>query len=791
LEHFSQSQFGPFLIDVRERVLLRDGQPVALTPKAFDLLAALVAQPGRLISKEDLLQTVWPETFVEESNLAYNVFALRKALGDPAENGQYIGTIPKRGYRFTAAVTPVNPVDVEQPRSEARALVGRNLSSVESRPASVPEVHQEPARLTASARSDAGRAVLPFPRHDPVRRHQAKGDARLALDDWDSGSSATTQKHVPPRSAAILRRWGAVFALSAIVAAAAYFAMPSRRASSEPLRALPLTSLPGVVRSPSLSPDGNYVVFAWTGGTQDHADLYVQQIGTGSPLRLTSDPGNDYNPSWSPDGRTIAFLRRQPSAGNSAVWRVAPLGGTERKVADVRPLLPAFRPISLSWCPDSRCVLVTDSPGEGQADALFVIALDTGEKRQLTYPLGQVTDVDPAIAPDGRSLVFRRDTTPFSGSFYRLSLNAHVVPDGEPVRLTSTLSSGKPAWMPDSREIVFADRGALWRIDARGGGAPTRLPFVGQDGLTPIVSRTGPHRLVYVRSLADVNVWRVDTSAAGAPASSPPAAAIVSTRGDNIPNLSPDGLHVVFVSNRSGESEIWVAAPDGSNASQLTSLGITPGFPRWSPDGTLIAFHGDPAARPDVLVVPAGGGEPQVLTAKMTNGGYPSFSRDGQWIYFTVVESEQSRIWRMPVSGGDAVRVTNSVGVRAIESHDRRDLYYVERADRPSPLWRVPVAGGAPVKVLDGVVLGNYDVVEGGIYYIDRIAEATRGPVIVRPSGETRLQYFDFGTGRSTTVARDLGTVGSGLTASADGRTIFFSRIDSSVDELMLVEHFR
>jgi hypothetical protein len=131
------------------------------------------------------------------------------------------------------------------------------------------------------------------------------------------------------------------------------------------------------------------------------------------------------------------------------------------------------------------------------------------------------------------------------------------------------------------------------------------------------------------------------------------------------------------------------------------------------------------------------------------------------------------------------------IGVRAIESHDRRDLYYVERADRPSPLWRVPVAGGAPVKVLDGVVLGNYDVVEGGIYYIDRIAEATRGPVIVRPSGETRLQYFDFGTGRSTTVARDLGTVGSGLTASADGRTIFFSRIDSSVDELMLVEHFR
>ena len=582
---------------------------------------------------------------------------------------------------------------------------------------------------------------------------------------------------------------GALFALAPIVAAATYFAMPSRRASSQ-LRALPLTSLPGVVRSPSLSPDGNYVVFTWTGGTQDHSDVYVQQIGTGSPLRLTSDSGNDYSPSWSPDGRTIAFLRREPSVGKSALWRVAPLGGTERKVADVRTRLAAFRPISLSWCPDSTCVLVTDSPGEGQADALFAIALDTGEKRQVTYPQGPVGDVDPAISPDGRSLVFRRNTSPFGGSFYRLSLEAHTVPDGEPVRLTATLSAGKPAWMPDSREIVFADRGALWRVDARTGGTPARLPFVGQDGLTPIVSRTGPHRLVYVRSLADVNVWCIDTSAAGAPAS-PPVAAIASTRRDNIPNLSPDGRHVVFVSDRSGESEIWVAAPDGSKANQLTSLGITPGFPRWSPDGTLIAFHGDPAARPDVLVVPAGGGKPHVLTTKMTNGGFPSFSRDGQWIYFAVVENGEARIWKMPVAGGDAVQVTNSVGTVAIESRDRRDLYYVERADRPSPLWRVPVVGGTPVKVLDGVILGSFDVVDGGIYYFDRVSDVTSVHLAGRPSGETRLQYFDFGTGQSTTVARNLGTVGFGLTASPDGRTIFFSRIDSSVDELMLVENFR
>jgi Tol biopolymer transport system component/DNA-binding winged helix-turn-helix (wHTH) protein len=795
LENPSQSRFGPFLIDVRERVLLRDGQPVPLTPKAFDLLAALVAQPGRLISKEDLLNEVWPGTFVEESNLAYNVFALRKALGDPAENGQYIATVPKRGYRFTATVTPADPANAGQPSSEGTAELGRKAFTGGSRLSILAGGNQEPAppsRLTTSVLPDVEKTVLPFLRKDPARRYQTMADAKVVLEDLDSNSTGTAQSHVPPRSFAFSRRWALL--LLAPVLAAGYFVVQSQRMSNETLHALPLTSLQGVMRSPSLSPDGSFVVFSWTGPKQDNPDIYVQQIGAGSPHRLTNDLSNDYSPSWSPDGRTIAFLRRAPAGGISEVRVIAPLGGTERKVGEIRPRMAFYRPLSLAWCPDSRCVLVTDSPGEGKWDTLFLMALDTGEKRQLIYPEGQVLDVDPAISPDGRSLIFRRDTTPFSGAFYRVSLTANAVPDGEqPVRLTSTLSAGKPGWTPDSREILFAARGALWRLDARSGGTPIRLPFVGQDGLTPVVSRTadGQQRLVYVRSFADGNVWRVDTSAAGAPASTPPVAAIASTRSDQIPNLSPDGLQVAFVSNRSGESEIWVAAPDGSNADQLTSLGMTPGFPRWSPDGKLIAFHGDPEGRPDILLVPSRGGTPRNLTTDMPNGGFPSFSRDGQWIYFTVVKAGEPRIWKMPVLGGAAVQVTNNTGTMAIESHDGRDLYYVERAERPSSVWRLPLGRGVPVKVLDGVILGNFDVVEGGIYYIDRLSSEVGVAATGPPSGETRLQYLDFATGQSTTVARNLGTVGFGLSASPGGRTIFFSRVDSSVDELMRVENFR
>ena len=295
---------------------------------------------------------------------------------------------------------------------------------------------------------------------------------------------------------------------------------------------------------------------------------------------------------------------------------------------------------------------------------------------------------------------------------------------------------------------------------------------------------------MYVRSFADSNVWRVDTARPGAPADSPPAVAIASTRGDLTPSLTADGRRVVFLSDRAGDLEFWVADSDGSNALQLTSMAIMPGYPKWSPDHTMIAFHGDPEGRPDVLVVPARGGEPRIITKATGGAAYPSFSRDGRWLYFATGLAEgESRIWKMPATGGAAVRVTDNAGMIAIESYDG-DLFYVDTTNGPGSVWRLPKAGGPAVKVVDGVVLGNFDVVEDGLYYIDRVS-GDAGSFTDRPSGETRLRYYDFATSRSTTVATNLGTVGLGLSATRDGRTVFFSRIDSSIDELILVDNFR
>jgi DNA-binding winged helix-turn-helix (wHTH) protein/tetratricopeptide (TPR) repeat protein len=98
--------FGSFRLDSLEHLLLRAGKAISLTPKACDTLLVLVRNSGRIVEKDELLRSVWPETFVGEATLAQNIFTLRKALGG-SEGEQYVQTIPKRGYRFVATVTEV------------------------------------------------------------------------------------------------------------------------------------------------------------------------------------------------------------------------------------------------------------------------------------------------------------------------------------------------------------------------------------------------------------------------------------------------------------------------------------------------------------------------------------------------------------------------------------------------------------------------------------------------------------------------------------------------------------
>jgi len=101
--------FGPFHLDARRRRLQRDGEAVQLTPKAFDILLVLIEGGGEVVDKDDLMKRVWPDSFVEEGNLTYNISVLRKALGERAGEHQYIVTVPGRGYQFVASVSILWP----------------------------------------------------------------------------------------------------------------------------------------------------------------------------------------------------------------------------------------------------------------------------------------------------------------------------------------------------------------------------------------------------------------------------------------------------------------------------------------------------------------------------------------------------------------------------------------------------------------------------------------------------------------------------------------------------------
>jgi Tol biopolymer transport system component/predicted Ser/Thr protein kinase len=651
-----------------------------------------------------------------------------------------------------------------------------------------------PAQLVPRISPDLEKIVLRCLRKDPARRFQTMADLKVALEDAQESDWARQ-----PRATRVWLRW-AWAALLPVLLAAAVFAWRAWRKpeTAEPLQATPLTTQPGVHRYPSFSPEGTHVAFTWDGPKQDNQDIYVHQIGAGAPLRLTNDPGNDYNPVWSPDGRWIAFLRSRTGSGKSELRLIPPLGGPERHVTDIRAGEVFVTAPYLTWCPDSTCLVVSDSPGDRKPVALFLISLENGEKTQLTRPEPPASgDAHPAVSPDGRWLVFRRGASGiFSGELHMLSLATRPAARGESRRLTpATLDANHPTWSPGSEEILFSAKGSLWRLNVLSGAAPARLPFVGEDGIMPAVSRPQPgrpSRLVYVRSFEDMNIWRLDTPAQGAPAPSQPFVAIHSTRREGMPQLSPDGRRVAFFSDRTGPGGIWVADLDGGNALQIAAMdAFGTGYPHWSPDGRLIVFHSSRGGQGDVYVVPATGGKPRNLTAHPALDSFPSFSRDGRWIYFTSNRSGESRVWKVPAAGGDALQVTNSVGYMPAESPDGAYLYYMESVFSPGPLWREPRSGGSPFKLLDGVVLGNYVVLERGVYFIDRPSGKEGIYRVDQPSGETRLQFFDFATRRSTTVARNLGHVDTPLTATADGRTILYSRVDSPVNDLMLVEGFR
>jgi Tol biopolymer transport system component/DNA-binding winged helix-turn-helix (wHTH) protein len=742
-------EFGPFRLDATERLLLRDKQHIPLTPKAFETLLVLVEHGGHVIDKDELMKKVWPNTFVEEVNLAKNVSSLRKILGGE-QSEHYIETIPKRGYRFVAGV---------------REVWAEDAASFVTDPASPHVTADGIAETRAQAKPNGRRGS----------ESVASLETELAAADSSRGSS------IPRRVALPLL----FLSLGAMVALGVWFFVlkPAAKPPAPLLKINPVTSFAGTEDQAAFSPDGNQIAFVWNGDKEDNSDIYVKLIGAETPLRLTSNPAADTDPTWSPDGKYVAFLRE--STKNGGLFLVPSLGGAERKLADVFPYRPVVIGNTLSYAPDGKLLAAPDKTSQQQAFSIVSVSIETGEKTKLTMPpAGSVGDFFPAFSPDQKTLAFVRSISIAAADIYLLPLAG-----GEPRRLTFENTSIRGlSWTSDGKEIVFASRRGgstynLWKISISD-TTLDRLTANERDVYSPTISHLGNH-LSYTQSMMDANIWRIGLQGAKGQESAPQKL-IASTQEDNGPQYSPDGRRIVFASRRSGSYEIWVCDSDGANPRQMTnSGGPLTGTPRWSPDGRQIVFDSWLEGNAAIYVISADGGKPRRLTYDADEDVTPTWSRDGRWIYFGGTRSGSMQIWKVPAAGGAAVQVTKQGGFEGFESADGKYFYYAKGRAMPG-IWRVPVAGGEESLAVDYHQAGlwrYWAVTDKGIYFAT--AENPSHPVV---------EFFSFENNKVTRIAKldkPLFKTDPGLAVSPDGQSILIVQMDQSGSDIMAIENFR
>ncbi|HSE96846.1 MAG TPA: protein kinase, partial [Blastocatellia bacterium] len=677
-------------------------------------------------------------------------------------------------------------------------------------------LHAQPeaiARFNYDAPAELERIVRKCLEKDRAWRYQSARELLIDLRHLkrDSGSStvqaektadATARRtEVQRRGTNYIARIAVIAALALGVSALVWLIISritSKPSSQPPLRITPLTTYHGLELFPSFSPDGTQLAFAWNGEKQDNFDIYTRSVEHGTPLRLTTDPAQDISPVWSPDGRWIAFLRYLPD-GKAGLFLTTPLSRAERLLTEVAaPSRRAgFWGPHLAWSPDSKWIATSDSSSPEEPSGLVLISIETGEKRPISLPAtfagGAISAtfaggvISPAFSPDGRWLAFIRMFGFFVSELYLLALTDDLEPRGEPIQLTyfKNQRTASPVWSRDGREIIFASGGAwdsrLYRIAVEEPGKPQQIESVDDIHQVLAISHA-THRLAYVRTVWDTNIWRLQLGADEKIVGSP-SGLISSTRQELNPQFSPDGKQVAFLSDRSGDSEVWVCESEGSNARQLTSFGGPQAdCARWSPDGERLVFQTYPEGHLDIYLVNVRGGPPERLTHEPGDDNLPSWSGDGRWIYFTSNRSGATQVWKMRTDGSGAVQVTRNGGSAPRESTDGKVLYYTKPTPRGLAVWRVPVDGGEEVEVLTGISdWSNYLPTDKGIYFTP-LTESSDG---------TSIQFLNFADGKIRTIATLAKRVFLGLTISPDGRSLLYTQWDQEGFDLMLVESFR
>jgi Tol biopolymer transport system component/DNA-binding winged helix-turn-helix (wHTH) protein len=712
-------RFGSFELDARTGELRKLGIRVKLQDQPREILLLLLRNAGETVTREQIQKHLWPDnTFVDFDNAINSaVRKLRGALGDNADSPRFVETLARRGYRFVAPLSTGGAGALE-PRATAVSIPPR----------------QRAWRLAAVS-------ILLL------------GLATLAMDRLFTGTV---------------------------------------RQESD-IRVVPLTANVGQELQPSFSPDGSRVAYAWNGPGGKNFAIYVKLIGAGDPVRITQDLARDFSPAWSPDGRWIAALRDLGS--EAAVLLVPASGGPHREVARIVKAPPGYENCVssdlprvcgqiywgtlLAWSADGKYLFTSAYHTPDAPQAIVRISVETSEQQPITsQPSTIAGDFGPAISPDGRELAFVRVKSAKTADLYVASLSQGLSITGAPQQITfDDADIESLAWTRDGRELIFSSdrrgRHELWRVPLSGHREPVRLHAMGEDATDLAIAPNGV-RLVYSQGTYHGSIWKTPIEGGRA---GPPIQVTATTARDKFSQFSPDGRRIAFQSKRSGVDEIWVCDADGSNAVQLTSFqkGMS-GTPRWSPDGKTIAFDSNVTGNWDIWLIGAEGGSPRRLTTNPAADFIPSWSRDGQLIYFASSRSGSSNIWKIRQDGTSETQVTYGDSSSAVESADRKFLYYKKGIGEEGELWRMPVGGGEATKVLERVAGRLYTITEKGIYF------ALGVPV-------PELRYLDFRTGSVRAIA----TLSSFAQAdvSPDERWVEYPQAGTSSTNLMLVENLR
>ncbi len=670
-------EFADFRLDLSEKLLLRDGKSIPLTPKVFDTLQVLVENAGRLLEKDELMERIWQGRVVEESNLTFNIKMLRRALGDDAARPRFIETVPRRGYRFIAEVREAITEAAPQTPVPSRSLQGSWAGSFRFKKLLLP----------AGAVFVLG-IILTGVWY--ARSKNAPDDAPVLFAPFDSEKVSTNGKVFQ----AVISSDGKKMIYMTEISGKRGVWLKELESNNN-IEIIPASD--DLYYGLALSPDAQSLYFERRPkGVKTEPDIYRVSIFGGIPTRIVSGTQGSF--SISADGERIVFRRhRYQNDENWSLWIADTANGKNETKLTSRPAPAKISDSLLSL--DGRSVVFAagQSANAGQEFSLFEVNLESGRERALT-PEKFFIISSLAWLPGRNGLLFTAQKNAERNSrIWHLSIESGQV---EPLTKDSEtyvgLSLDQDARVVVSTQVKPEFHLSLLPTDNSAGRR------VLTDAITAAFAPDG--KIVFSSTLSgNKEIWSINPDGSERRQLSNDGA----NKSD--PLFSPADASIFFSSNRSGEYQVWRMNADGSNQTQITQ--IEGGFPRFvSADGRWL-YYSSALHKTLWRVSTNGGQEQQVL-----NRGQDYFagSPSGSEVAFFEKRDAESVVTIVSLADGQIVKVFRLAEGKAnpvdlVWSRDGKNLAYVvaDAEYENNTIWLQSLDTKSPRRIAD---LGDANV---------------------------------------------------------------------------------